>query len=67
MDKVAAGEGNFGHDAAAGEYGDPVATGVLDSTEVVRSALQNASSVAGARPTTEAAVAGAAEPSEAGA
>ncbi len=55
--KVADGEGNFGYNAATGEYGDLVAMGVLDPTKVTRSALQNAASVAGLMITTEAMVA----------
>ena len=57
MAKVAEGEGNFGYNAATGEYGDMVAMGVLDPTKVTRSALQNAASVAGLMITTEAMVA----------
>jgi chaperonin GroEL len=37
---------NFGFDARAGEYTDMVKKGIIDPTKVVRSALQNASSVA---------------------
>ena len=37
---------NFGYDARAGEYTDMVKKGVIDPTKVVRSALQNAASVA---------------------
>ncbi len=55
--KVAEGEGNFGYNAATGEYGDMVAMGILDPTKVTRSALQNAASVAGLMITTEAMVA----------
>ncbi len=55
--KVAAGEGNFGYNAATGEYGDLVEQGVLDPTKVTRTALQNAASVASLILTTEAAVA----------
>ena len=55
--KVADGEGNFGYNAATGEYGDMVAMGILDPTKVTRSALQNASSVAGLLITTECMVA----------
>jgi len=51
--KVADGEGNFGYNAATGEYGDMVSMGILDPTKVTRSALQNASSVAGLLITTE--------------
>ena len=55
--KVADGEGNFGYNAASGEYGDMVQMGILDPTKVTRSALQNASSVAGLLITTECMVA----------
>jgi len=44
---------NEGYNVATGEYVDLVAAGVLDPTKVVRSALQNASSVAGLLLTTE--------------
>ena len=57
MNKVAEGTGNFGYNAATGEYGDMVAMGILDPTKVTRSALQNAASVAGLMITTEAMVA----------
>jgi len=57
LDKVASGTGNFGFDAATGEYGDMVALGILDPTKVTRTALQNAASVAGLLITTEAMVA----------
>jgi len=55
--RVAEGEGNFGYNAASGEYGDMVQMGILDPTKVTRSALQNASSVAGLLITTECMVA----------
>jgi chaperonin GroEL len=55
--KVAEGEGNFGYNAGTGEYGDMVAMGILDPTKVTRTALQNASSVAGLLITTECMVA----------
>ena len=51
--KVQAGEGNFGFNAATTEYGDMLEEGILDPTKVVRSALQNASSIAGLLLTTE--------------
>ena len=38
---------NFGYDASRGEYGDMVERGIIDPTKVARSALENASSVAG--------------------
>ncbi|AOJ07479.1 chaperonin GroEL [Burkholderia mayonis] len=53
---VAAGEGNYGYNAATGEYGDLVESGVLDPTKVTRTALQNAASVAGLLLTTDATV-----------
>jgi chaperonin GroEL len=51
------GKGNYGYNAATGEYGDMVEMGVLDPTKVARTALQNAASVAGLLITTEAMVA----------
>ncbi|MCE0493937.1 chaperonin GroEL [Vibrio salinus] len=50
------GEGNYGYNAATGEYGDMLAFGILDPTKVTRSALQFAASVAGLMITTEAMV-----------
>jgi chaperonin GroEL len=55
--KVSEGKGNFGYNAATGEYGDMVAMGILDPTKVTRFALQNAASVAGLMITTEAMIA----------
>jgi chaperonin GroEL len=55
--KVDEGEGNFGYNAATGEYGDMIEMGILDPTKVTRSALQNAGSIAGLMITTEAMVA----------
>jgi len=57
LHKVADGTGNFGFNAATEEYGDLVQMGILDPTKVVRSALQNAASIAGLMVTTEAMVA----------
>jgi len=57
MSKVRDGEGNFGFNAATGEYGDMLEMGILDPTKVTRSALQNAASIAGVMITTEAMVA----------
>ncbi|QJP73723.1 chaperonin GroEL [Burkholderia glumae] len=54
---VAAGQGNYGYNAATGEYVDMVEAGVVDPTKVTRTALQNAASVAGLLLTTDAAVA----------
>jgi chaperonin GroEL len=55
--KVREGSGNFGFNAATLKYEDLVEAGVIDPTKVVRTALQNASSVAGLMLTTEALVA----------
>ncbi|MFC4487859.1 MULTISPECIES: chaperonin GroEL [Tepidiphilus] len=55
--KVLEGKGNFGYNAATGEYGDMIDMGVLDPTKVTRTALQNAASVASLMLTTEAMVA----------
>ncbi len=57
LNKVSEGTGNFGYNAATGEYGDMVEMGILDPAKVTRSALQNAASVAGLMITTEAMVA----------
>jgi chaperonin GroEL len=47
----------FGYNAQTGEYGDLVKQGVIDPAKVVRTALQDAASVAGLLVTTEAMVA----------
>jgi chaperonin GroEL len=47
------GQGNYGYNAATGEYGDMVEMGIIDPTKVTRSALQFAGSVAGLMITTE--------------
>ncbi len=57
VNKVAGESGNFGYNAASGEYGDMIGMGILDPTKVTRSALQNAASIAGLMITTEAMVA----------
>jgi chaperonin GroEL len=57
VDEVKKHDGNFGFNAATGQYEDMVAAGVIDPTKVTRSALQNAVSVAGMILTTEAVVA----------
>jgi chaperonin GroEL len=57
VEKVKTGKGAFGFNAASLEYEDLVKAGVIDPTKVVRSALQNAASVAGLMLTTEALVA----------
>ncbi|AVY94394.1 MULTISPECIES: chaperonin GroEL [Microvirgula] len=53
VSKVYEGKGNFGFNAATGEYGDVVEMGVLDPTKVTRSALQHAASIAGLMLTTD--------------
>ncbi len=57
LNKVREGRGDFGCNAATGEYGDMIAMGILDPTKVTRTALQNAASAAGLMITTEAMVA----------
>jgi chaperonin GroEL len=57
VQKIKEGKGNFGFNAATSKYGDLVAEGVIDPAKVVRSALENAASVAGLMLTTEALVA----------
>ncbi len=54
VDKMRSGTGAFGFDAARGSYGDLVAAGISDPTKVVRTALENAVSVAGTLLLTEA-------------
>jgi len=46
VQRVVDGTGNYGYNAATGEYGDMVAMGVLDPRKVTRTALQNAASIA---------------------
>jgi chaperonin GroEL len=57
VNQVKEGKGNYGYNAATGEFGDMIEFGILDPTKVTRSALQYASSVAGLLITTEAMVA----------
>ncbi len=57
VQKVREGSGSFGYNAATGEYGDLLEMGVIDPAKVVRSALQNAASVASLMLTTEALIA----------
>ena len=57
LDKVRQGEGNYGYNAATGEYGDMIEMGILDPAKVTRTALQAAGSVAGLMITTEVMVA----------
>ncbi|MCA7927081.1 chaperonin GroEL [Burkholderia cenocepacia] len=57
ISKVLEGKGNYGYNAATGEYGDLVDAGVVDPTKVTRTALQNAASIASLVLTTDATVA----------
>ena len=54
VNQVKGGQGNYGYNAATGEYGDMLEMGILDPAKVTRSALENAASVAGLMLTTEA-------------
>ena len=49
-------EYSYGYDAQTGEYGDLVTLGIIDPTKVVRTALQDAASIAGMMVTTEATI-----------
>ncbi len=60
--KVEESKGAVGYNAATGVYEDLVAAGIIDPTKVVRTALQNAASIAGLLLTTDAAVTDAPEP-----
>ncbi|MGE3634213.1 MAG: TCP-1/cpn60 chaperonin family protein, partial [Sandaracinaceae bacterium] len=57
VDRVRNSKGNEGYNAATDTYEDLVKAGVIDPTKVVRSALQNAASVASLMLTTEAMIA----------
>ena len=57
VNNVKNGEGNYGYNAAKGEYVDMIKAGILDPAKVTRTALQNAASVAGLMITTECMVA----------
>ena len=54
VNEVKNGEGNYGYNAASGEYGDMLEMGIIDPAKVARSALENAASIAGLMLTTEA-------------
>jgi chaperonin GroEL len=56
LDRVRSNKGAFGFNASAGEFEDLIKAGIMDPTKVVRTALQNAASVAGLLLTTEATV-----------
>ncbi|OOR82984.1 chaperonin GroEL [Moraxella canis] len=53
VNEVKNGTGNYGYNAASGEYGDMLEMGILDPAKVTRSALEHAASVAGLMLTTE--------------
>ena len=63
--KVEEAKGAKGFNAVTGEFEDLVAAGIIDPTKVVRTALQNAASIAGLMLTTDAAVTDAPEPKKA--
>lgn len=56
VNQVKAGEGNYGYNAATGEFGDLLEAGVVDPAKVTRTALQSAGSIGGLMITTEAMV-----------
>ena len=56
INQVASGQGNYGYNAATGEYGDLVEQGVIDPAKVTKTALVNAASVAGLLLTTDCAI-----------
>lgn len=57
LNQVREGQGHYGFNASSETFGDMMAMGILDPTKVTRTALQNATSVAGLMITTEAMVA----------
>jgi chaperonin GroEL len=65
MGKVEQLNGNKGFNAVTGEFEDLVAAGIIDPTKVVRTALQNAASIAGLLLTTDAAITEMPEPKKA--
>lgn len=67
VDAVRKGKGNFGFNARTEEFEDLVKSGVIDPAKVVRTALQNASSVAGLMLTTQALIADEPEKDDGGA
>ena len=56
LEHVREGEGDWGFDAEVGEYTNLMERGIFDPAKVVRSALQNAGSIAGMMLTTQAVV-----------
>ncbi len=66
IERVKGETGNFGYNAASGEYGDMVKLGILDPTKVTRTALQQAASIGGLLITTECTVSEAPKPEKEG-
>ena len=56
VNEILNGKDNFGYDAGKGELGDMIKLGIIDPTKVTKTALLNASSIAGLLITTEASV-----------
>lgn len=56
VNQILSGKDNFGYDAGKGEFGDMIKLGIIDPTKVTKTALLNASSIAGLLITTEASV-----------
>ena len=56
VNEILSGKNNFGYDAGKGEFGDMIKLGIIDPTKVTKTALLNASSIAGLLITTEASV-----------
>jgi chaperonin GroEL len=65
ISKIDESKGAIGYNAATGVFEDLVKSGIIDPTKVVRTALQNAASIAGLMLTTDAAVTDAPEPKRA--
>ena len=57
VNEIASKSGNYGYNAATGEYGDMVEQGVIDPTKVTKTALVNAASIAGLILTTDCSIA----------
>jgi chaperonin GroEL len=66
VNRVKEGTGNLGFNAQTDEFGDLIKMGILDPTKVVRTALQNAASIAGLLITTECSVCEAPKKDDAG-
>jgi chaperonin GroEL len=57
INEISSKTGNYGYNAATGEYGDMVEQGVIDPTKVTKTALVNAASIAGLILTTDCSIA----------